>query len=48
LVNRSAIPWESEPRRASHADKRKALRREMLRGEMGEVLSGGLYFLVFC
>jgi hypothetical protein len=48
LVNRSASPWENEPRRPSHADKRKALQREVLRGEMGEALSGGLYFLVFC
>jgi hypothetical protein len=33
---------------ASHADKRKALQREVLRGEIEEALSGGLYFLVFC
>ena len=27
LVDRSASPWDAEPRRPSHADKRKALRR---------------------
>jgi hypothetical protein len=48
LVNRSASLWDDEPRRPSHADKRKALQREVLRGEIGEALSGGLYFLVFC
>jgi hypothetical protein len=40
LVDRSASPWDSEPRRASHADKRKALRREMMRSEIEAVLSG--------
>jgi hypothetical protein len=40
LVDRSASPWDSEPRRASHADKRKALQREILRGEIEEALSG--------
>jgi DDE superfamily endonuclease len=40
VVDRSGSPWDDEPRRASHADKRKALRREVLRGEIEEVLSG--------
>jgi hypothetical protein len=48
LVNRSASPWDDAPRCPSHADKRKALQREVSRGELEEVLSGGLYFLVFC
>jgi hypothetical protein len=48
LVNRSASPWDDAPRHPSHADKRKALQREVLRGELEEDLSGGLYFLVFC
>lgn len=33
LVDRGASPWDNEPRRPSHADKRKALRREVLRGK---------------
>jgi DDE superfamily endonuclease len=40
LVNRSASPWDSEPRRPSHADKRKALQREVLQGEIDEALAG--------
>jgi hypothetical protein len=40
LVDRSASPWDSEPRRPSHQDKRKALQREVLRGEIEEALSG--------
>jgi hypothetical protein len=40
LVDRSASPWDSEPRRPSHADKRKALQREVLQGEIQEALSG--------
>jgi hypothetical protein len=48
LVDRSASPWDREPRRPSHADKRKALQREVLRGEIEGTLSGGLYFPVFC
>jgi hypothetical protein len=40
LVDRSASPWDSEPRRPSHADKRKALQREILRGEIAEALAG--------
>ena len=40
LVDRSDSPWDSEPRRPSHADKRKALQREVLRGEIQEALAG--------
>ena len=40
VVDRSGSPWDAEPRRASHADKRKALRREVLRGEIEAALSG--------
>jgi hypothetical protein len=40
LVDRSDSPWDSEPRRPSHADKRKALQREVLHGEIQEALSG--------
>ena len=40
LVDRSASPWDSEPRRPSHADKRKALQREVLQGEIAEALAG--------
>jgi hypothetical protein len=34
LVDRSRSPWDAEPRRPSHADKRRALQREILRGEI--------------
>jgi hypothetical protein len=40
LVDRSASPWDSEPRRPSHADKRKAVQREVLRGEIEATLAG--------
>jgi hypothetical protein len=40
LVDRSASPWDSEVRRPSHADKRKALQREVLRAEIAAALSG--------
>jgi DDE superfamily endonuclease len=40
LVDRSKSPWDREPRRPSHADKRKALQREVLRAEIQEALSG--------
>jgi DDE superfamily endonuclease len=40
LADRSKSPWDSEPRRPSHADKRKALQREVLRAEIQEALSG--------
>jgi DDE superfamily endonuclease len=38
LVNRRASPWDQQERRASHADKRKALQREVLRSETDAVL----------
>lgn len=34
LVDRSASPWDAEWRRPSHADRRKALTRAMLREEI--------------
>jgi hypothetical protein len=40
LVDRSASPWDREPRRPSHADKRKALQREVLQGEIEAALVG--------
>jgi DDE superfamily endonuclease len=40
LVDRSASPWDSVPRRPSHQDKRKAVQREVLRGEIEEALAG--------
>jgi hypothetical protein len=40
LVDRSASPWDSEPRRPAQADKRKALQREVLRGESEASLAG--------
>lgn len=38
LVDRRRCPWDSEARRPSHADKRKALQREILRGEIQAVM----------
>jgi len=40
LVDRSQSPWDAEPRRPSHADKRKALQREVLRAEIEAALAG--------
>ena len=40
--HRSASPWDDEPRRPSHADKRRAWRRELLSREIHAVLSAGL------
>lgn len=40
LVDRSGSPWDNEPRRPSHADKRKAVQREVLRGEIEAALAG--------
>jgi SRSO17 transposase len=40
LVDRSACPWDSVPRRPSHQDKRKAVQREALQVEIQEALSG--------
>ena len=42
LVDRSDSPWDREPRRPSHNDKRKALQLEVLRAEIEEVLAGEL------
>src|SRR5262249_53869022 len=42
LVDRSASPWDKEPRRPSHADKRQAWRRELLVEELGAVLRPGV------
>jgi hypothetical protein len=36
--HRSASPWDDEPRRPSHADKRRAWRRELLGEEIYAVL----------
>ncbi len=38
LVDRCRSPWDAEERRPSHADKRKALQREIVRGEIQAVL----------
>jgi len=40
LVDRGASPWDEEPRRPSHADRRKALRRQCLRAEYQAALAG--------
>jgi DDE superfamily endonuclease len=40
LVDRQDSPWDSQPRRPSHADKRKAMQREALRLEIEEALRG--------
>jgi hypothetical protein len=39
--HRSASPWDDEPRRPSHADKRRAWRRELLAEEIRTVLRPG-------
>lgn len=39
--HRSASPWDDKPRRPSHADKRRAWRRELLANEIGAVLRDG-------
>jgi hypothetical protein len=39
LVDRSRSPWDDPKRRPSHADKRKALQRQVLRQEIEAVLS---------
>jgi hypothetical protein len=41
LVDRENSPWDWEYRRPSHADKRKALQRQILRGEIEAVLASG-------
>jgi hypothetical protein len=40
LVDRSGSPWDAEPRRPSHADRRKALQREILQAEIQAALRG--------
>ena len=40
LVDRSASPWDKEPRRPSHADRRKSLMRQCLREEYQAALRG--------
>ena len=40
LVDRDDSPWDAEPRRPSHNDKRKALQRQVLRAEIEEALAG--------
>jgi hypothetical protein len=40
LTDRSRSPWDAEERRPSHADKRKALQGQVLRGEIEAALSG--------
>ena len=42
LVNRSDSPWDSPLRRPSHADKRRAWRRELLGEEIRAVLRPGV------
>ena len=39
VCDRSACPWDREPRRPSHNDKRKSLQREVLQGVIEEALS---------
>jgi hypothetical protein len=40
LVDRSRSPWDDQPRRPSHADRRKALLRETLRNEFRQAQLG--------
>jgi hypothetical protein len=40
LVDRRRSPWDATPRRPSHADKRKALQREVRRAEIEAVVGG--------
>jgi len=40
LSDRSASPWDNQPRRPSHNDKRKSLQREVLQSVIQEGLSG--------
>lgn len=41
VAHRSASPWDDKPRRPSHADKRRAWRRELLANEIDAVLRDG-------
>jgi hypothetical protein len=47
LVDRSRSPWDTEDRRPSHADKRKALQREILRQEIQAAVRGRAQFKEF-
>ena len=52
LVDRSRSPWDTEERWPSHADKRKALQREVLRAEIQVALgeraeSAGFHDIAF-
>jgi hypothetical protein len=40
LVDRSQSPWDGEPRRPSHADRRKSLLRSCLREQFRQAQSG--------
>ena len=40
LVDRSASPWDAEWRRPSHADRRRAMLRDILRAEIQAAASG--------
>jgi hypothetical protein len=40
LVDRSRSPWDAQPRRPSHADRRQALRREILLEEIRAAVGG--------
>ena len=42
LVDRSASPWDAASRRPSHADKRRAWRRELLGEEIRAILRPGV------
>jgi len=37
LVDRSDSPWDDATRRPSHANRRKALRQQILRNELSEI-----------
>ena len=39
LAERDGSPWDNQPRRPSHADKRKALQREILRAKITTLLA---------
>jgi DDE superfamily endonuclease len=41
VAHRSASPWDDKPRRPSHADKRRAWRRELLVNDIDAVLRAG-------
>ena len=40
VVDLSRCPWDNKPRRPSHADKRKALQREVLHAQIEAALVG--------